>query len=361
MKARPGGGAKGGKKGRGGKGKSGGRASGQQGGRAGGGAPAATSVSAATSASAMSAPAAVPEATAASSEAVAAATDAGTDDAAGAGPGVERPTLAATALPTAPEEAFATRKRLTRPAAGGGTGDGGRDDTGPVPEDRAGASATAAADTVTAVGARAADASTASWEADPKRGDDDDATVAAAVAAADRRRTEETDALIARSVLDRVDVDPDYKFAAAAERRAGSYDLASALLGEGSPNKQGVYVTPYIQTGHVIGLLIFFLAAFVDYPGFPLTEGTDSQRMLIKVGLAGAAINNAVAVALIRGEAAARGQPAGLWAAKAVLLGGLARRELKENAAVVGEGRGGATARKAEKRAARAKKARGDE
>lgn len=188
------------------------------------------------------------------------------------------------------------------------------------------------------------------------------AAAAAAATAADRRRTEEeTDALIARSVLDRVDADPDYKFAAAAERRAGSYDLASALLGEGSPNKQGLYLTPYIQTGHVIALLVFCLAAFVDYPGFPLTEGTDAQRTLIKVGLAGAAINNAVAVALIRGEAAARGQLVGLWAVKAVLLGGLARQELKENASVVGEGgAGGAAARKAEKRAARAKKARGD-
>lgn len=272
--------------------------------------------------------------------------------------------LSVTALPTAPEAAFATRKRLARPAAGdraGGSGSGGGGDSPPVPAGRTGASATAAADAAADAVARVADAPAAVGDAVAKGGDDgDDAIAAAAAAAADRRRTEETDALIARSVLDRVDADPDYKFAAAAERRAGSYDLTSALLGEGSPNKQGVYLTPYIQTGHVIALLVFCLAAFVDYPGFPLTEGTDAQRTLIKVGLAGAAINNAVAVALIRGEAAARGQLVGLWAAKAVLLGGLARRELKQNAAVVGEGGGGAAARKAEKRAARAKKARGD-
>jgi len=250
---------------------------------------------------------------------------------------VERPTLSVTALPTAPEAAFATRKRLARPAGGSAATDGAP--SGGTPALAPPPAAAAAAD------------------GDDGGGGGDAEATAATTASADAA----TDALIARSVMDRVDAEPDYKFAAAAERRRGTYDLDSALLGEGSPNKQGVYLTPYIQTGHVIALLVFGLAAFVDYPGFPLTEGTDVQRGVIKVGLAAAAVNNAIAVALIRGEAAARGQLVGLWAAKAVVLGGLARKELKENAAVVGEGGSPDARRKAEKRAARAKKARGDE
>jgi len=49
------------------------------------------------------------------------------------------------------------------------------------------------------------------------------------------------------------------------------YGTVSALLGENAKSFLGIPPGP-LQVGHFIGALVIFLMAFVEYPGFPLTN-----------------------------------------------------------------------------------------
>jgi hypothetical protein len=49
------------------------------------------------------------------------------------------------------------------------------------------------------------------------------------------------------------------------------YGTISALLGEGAKDFLGIPPGP-LQVGHFIGALGIVLCAFVEYPGFPLTN-----------------------------------------------------------------------------------------
>jgi hypothetical protein len=49
------------------------------------------------------------------------------------------------------------------------------------------------------------------------------------------------------------------------------YSVVSALLGEGARSFLGIPFGP-LQIGHFIGALGIALMAFVEYPGFPLTN-----------------------------------------------------------------------------------------
>jgi hypothetical protein len=50
-----------------------------------------------------------------------------------------------------------------------------------------------------------------------------------------------------------------------------AYDNVSALLGERAAPFLGIPVGP-LQVGHFVGSLAIILMAFVEYPGFPLTN-----------------------------------------------------------------------------------------
>ena len=50
------------------------------------------------------------------------------------------------------------------------------------------------------------------------------------------------------------------------------YDWTARLIGRGLPNKAGVYLLPYLQTGHMLLIGVLLLCSFVSYPGFPLTQ-----------------------------------------------------------------------------------------
>ena len=49
------------------------------------------------------------------------------------------------------------------------------------------------------------------------------------------------------------------------------YTSISAWLGEGTKPFLGIPTGP-LQVGHTIGALVIVLMAFVEYPGFPLTN-----------------------------------------------------------------------------------------
>jgi hypothetical protein len=49
------------------------------------------------------------------------------------------------------------------------------------------------------------------------------------------------------------------------------YGTVSALLGERAESFLGIPPGP-LQVGHFIGALVVILMAFVEYPGFPLTN-----------------------------------------------------------------------------------------
>jgi len=117
------------------------------------------------------------------------------------------------------------------------------------------------------------------------------------------------------------------------ERPAGEdqvYDLTARLIGRGLPNKTGAYLLPYLQSGHMILILVLLLSTFVTYPGFPLTQVPEEYRELLRQGfLIAYAINAACAVYSI-GISQSKEQPVVFWCAKIFLLGGLALGELTE-------------------------------
>lgn len=132
--------------------------------------------------------------------------------------------------------------------------------------------------------------------------------------------------------MDELEKDPDYLVQTG--NPSGEYDLASAIIGSGRPNEQGVYVLPYLQSGHILLLLVILVCTFVYYPGFPLTELEDPVREGLKRGLCVTFLVNGGLAVKAFAEAKRRGQPAVFWAGKAALLGYLALRELRVNAPV---------------------------
>lgn len=61
------------------------------------------------------------------------------------------------------------------------------------------------------------------------------------------------------------------------------YGTISALLGEGSKSVLGIGSGP-LQLGHTFGALALVLMAFVEYPGFPLTNLPSQLRGALQGG-----------------------------------------------------------------------------
>ena len=57
------------------------------------------------------------------------------------------------------------------------------------------------------------------------------------------------------------------------------YDWTARFIGRGLPNKAGVYLLPYLQSGHMLLLGVLFLSSLISYPGFPLTEVRRTARL----------------------------------------------------------------------------------
>lgn len=131
-------------------------------------------------------------------------------------------------------------------------------------------------------------------------------------------------------LLREIEKDPDFLFQTG--NATDEYDLTSALIGTGTPNKQGVYVNPYVQSGHVLLLVVILLCAFVYYPGFPLTELDIETTDWLKRGLALTYVFNLGLSFFSYREAKKRNQPPFFWAAKTAFIGGLAFSELRANA-----------------------------
>jgi hypothetical protein len=61
------------------------------------------------------------------------------------------------------------------------------------------------------------------------------------------------------------------------------YSTVSALLGERAKPFLGIPTGP-LQVGHFIGALVIVLMAFVEYPGFPLTNLPSPLRVALQGG-----------------------------------------------------------------------------
>ena len=127
-------------------------------------------------------------------------------------------------------------------------------------------------------------------------------------------------------------------------------DIISALLGDVEPgvgddadevtNKSGKRVqkkTSFLgigsgplQVGHFIGALGVVLMAFVEYPGFPLTNLPTPLRGALQGGLATIYGINLVLAVIAALSAPGRNQPALLWGAKTFAVGGIAYDQLMQ-------------------------------
>jgi hypothetical protein len=107
------------------------------------------------------------------------------------------------------------------------------------------------------------------------------------------------------------------------------YTTISALLGEGAKPFLGIPTGP-LQVGHFIGALVIVLMAFVQYPGFPLTNLPTPIRGALQGGLGTVYAINTVLAVLAAFKAGERGQPALLWIAKTFSVGGLAYDQLTQ-------------------------------
>ena len=129
------------------------------------------------------------------------------------------------------------------------------------------------------------------------------------------------------------------------------YGTVSALLGERALPFLGIPTGP-LQVGHFIGALVIVLMAFVEYPGFPLTnlpsplrgslqggKWNDSSCLAMfftllhlhfPPGLLTVYSINAVLAVLSIFKASERGQPAPLWVMKTFTVGGLAFDQLTQ-------------------------------
>lgn len=107
------------------------------------------------------------------------------------------------------------------------------------------------------------------------------------------------------------------------------YGTVSALLAEGARPFLGIPPGP-LQVGHFIGSLGIVLMAFVEYPGFPLTNLPTPLRDCLQGGLATVYLINTILAVLATFKAAERGQSSLLWAAKTFSVGGLAFDQLTQ-------------------------------
>ncbi|KAL3945892.1 MAG: hypothetical protein SGBAC_000043 [Bacillariaceae sp.] len=107
------------------------------------------------------------------------------------------------------------------------------------------------------------------------------------------------------------------------------YNTVSALLGERAKPFLGIPTGP-LQVGHTIGALVIVLMAFVEYPGFPLTNLPSAIRGALQGGLGTVYAVNAIFAILAVFKAGERGQPALLWVAKTFTVGGLAYDQLTQ-------------------------------
>lgn len=107
------------------------------------------------------------------------------------------------------------------------------------------------------------------------------------------------------------------------------YGFVSAFLGEGALDFIGIPPGP-LQIGHFIGALGIILCAFVEYPGFPLTNLPTPLRSSLQGGLATIYLINSILAVLAFFKAGERGQSGALWAAKTFSVGGLAYDQLTQ-------------------------------
>lgn len=107
------------------------------------------------------------------------------------------------------------------------------------------------------------------------------------------------------------------------------YGAVSALLGEGAKSFLGLPF-PVLQVGHFIGALGIMLMAFIEYPGFPLTNLPTPIRESLQGGLGTIYFTNAVLAVLAAFKADERGQPKALWVIKTFSVGGLAYDQLTQ-------------------------------
>lgn len=107
------------------------------------------------------------------------------------------------------------------------------------------------------------------------------------------------------------------------------YGTVSALLAEGAKPFLGI-PPGALQVGHFIGALGIILCAFIEYPGFPLTNLPTPLRDSLQGGLFTIYLINTALAVLATFKAKERGQPAGLWAAKTFSVGGLALDQLTQ-------------------------------
>lgn len=108
-----------------------------------------------------------------------------------------------------------------------------------------------------------------------------------------------------------------------------AYTTVSALLGEGAKPFLGIPTGP-LQVGHFIGSLAIILMAFVQYPGFPLTNLPSPLRDCLQGGLAVTYTINLVLAVFAGFKSGERDQSALLWAAKTFSVGGLAYDQLSQ-------------------------------
>jgi len=107
------------------------------------------------------------------------------------------------------------------------------------------------------------------------------------------------------------------------------YGTVSALLSEGAKPFLGIPSGP-LQVGHFIGAGGIILMAFVEYPGFPLTNLPGPLRGALQGGLGTIYLINAVLAGISIFKAQERDQPPALWAAKTFSVGGLAFDQLTQ-------------------------------
>jgi len=134
------------------------------------------------------------------------------------------------------------------------------------------------------------------------------------------------------------------------DENEGNISIIQALLGDVEPgvgtdtdeasNKSGNRVqkkTSFLgigsgplQVGHFIGALGVVLMAFVEYPGFPLTNLPSQLRGALQGGLATIYGINLVMAVIAALSAPGRNQPALLWGAKTFAVGGIAYDQLMQ-------------------------------
>ena len=105
------------------------------------------------------------------------------------------------------------------------------------------------------------------------------------------------------------------------------YDIFPSIFGSGK--LLGIPV-PYLQTGHGILLIICVLAGFVYAPGNPLTEFPVEIRNFLKEGLSAVYSINLVLAVQAFFVARSKSLPGAFWAAKTLILGGIAFYEIKK-------------------------------